>query len=155
MREKQQPVGICDHCLKPMPRERWYTRRGPRLYCDIDCRNTANSRNGNPVRIQKLQKRIERGEWINPRSVLSAEENSRLNSHASRLGRLREVVRGVWRNPALSPAARAKLSRPRKHSGALHRAIKKLRTGKMSDLSDEERVAWHEYRASLAKKHKS
>jgi hypothetical protein len=150
MREKQQPIGICDHCLKAIPRDQWYTRRGPRLYCPgPDCRNTANSRNGAPARLEKLQQRIERGEWVNPRSVLSDEENRRLNAQAGRLGRKREVQAGTWRNPALSAEARAKLSRPRKHSGALHRAIEKLRAGTTADLTDEERTAYRLYQRAL------
>ncbi len=150
MREKRQPVDICDHCLRPIPRETWYTRRGPRLYCpDTDCRNTANSRAGNQKRVEKLQARIERGEWRNPRSYLSDAENARLNANAARLGRLREVQGGTWRNPALSDQARAKLSRPRKHFGDLHRAIEKLRNGTMADLSDDERAAYIQYRRSL------
>lgn len=153
MREKQQPIGICDLCLKPIPRDQWYTRRGPRLYCPgPDCRNTANSRNGSPIRIAKQIERVKRGEWINPRSVLSDEENRRLNAQAGRLGRKREVDAGTWRNPALSAEARAKLSRPRKHSGALHRAMEKLRSGTMADLTEEERRAYRLYQKELRRR---
>ncbi len=147
MRNKQQPIGICDLCLTPIPHERWYTSKGaPRRYCpDTDCRNTANSRAGAPIRAEKQREHVRRGEWKNPAKLNppSREEQSK----RSRLGRLREVARGIWRNPALTPAAREKLSRPRKHSGALHRAMEKLRSGKMADLTDEERAAWRAYRA--------
>lgn len=150
MREKQQPIGICDLCLKPIPREQWYTRRGPRLYCPgPDCRNTANSRAGAPIRSAKAIERVERGEWFNPRSELSDEENRRLNAQAAQLGRKREVDAGTWRNPALSDGARAKLSRPRKHTGALANAIEKLRSGTMNDLTDKERAAYRSYRQAL------
>jgi len=144
MKPKQQPIGICDLCLAPIPREQWYTRRGPRLYCpDTDCRNTANSRAGAPIRAEEQREHVRRGEWQNPAKInppTGAEQARR-----SRLGRLREVARGLWRNPALTPAAREKLSRPRKHSGVLHRAMEKLRHGKMADLTDEERDAYRAY----------
>lgn len=66
MAEKVQPIGICDLCLAAMPRDRWYTRRGPRLYCSTDCRNTANSRAGAPIRTVKLKARVKAGTWQNP-----------------------------------------------------------------------------------------
>ena len=150
MREKQRPIGICDLCGASIPREQWYTRRGPRLYCpDTDCRNIANSRNGNAVRVAKMNERVRRGEWQNPRSFLSAEENARLNAHAGRLGRLREVAAGTWRNPALSDEARAKLSRPRKHHGILHRVLEKLRHGSVADLTEREKRAHRKYQQIL------
>jgi hypothetical protein len=62
---------------------------------------------------------------------------------------LREVADGRWRNPALTDEARKKLSRPRKHSDVLYAAIEKLRTMKMSDLTIEERDAYHAYRSEL------
>jgi len=50
------------------------------------------------------------------------------------MARKAEVSEGRWRNPALTDAARRKLSRPRKHTGALARAIDKARTGGMAGL---------------------
>ncbi len=147
MRDKQQPIGICDHCLQPMPRKMWYTRRGPRLYCGVDCKNTANSRNSKAIRAAKARERVARGEWQNPHFLNppTPEEQAR----RSHLARKREVERGTWRNPALSAAARAKLSRPRKHNDLVHRALEKLRIGTMADLTDEERDAYREYRRQL------
>lgn len=86
-----------------------------------------------------------RGEWQNPHHLNppSPEEQSR----RSRLGRKREVESGVWRNPALSTEAREKLSRPRKHDGALHSAIENLGRGvSLTELSDAERQAYSSYR---------
>ncbi len=150
MREKQQPIGICDHCLSPMPRAMWYTRRGPRLYCSIDCKNTANSRNGNAVRVEKLRARVRRGEWENPAKLNppSGEEQAR----RARLGRRREVEAGTWRNPALPDEARKKLSRPRKHRGLLHRVIEKLRHGSVADLTEREKRVHRAYRRSLKRR---
>lgn len=125
MATKKQPLGICDHCLAQMPEDRHFTSKGkPRLYCSRDCRNTANSRAGSKKRSVKAKARVRRGEWQNPHHLNppSPEEQAR----RARLGRLREVQAGTWRNPALSPEARKKLSRPRKHSGPLRQAIRKL-----------------------------
>ncbi len=152
MREKQQPIGICDLCLEPMPRAMWYTRRGPRLYCGIDCKNTANSRNGNAIRVEKLRQRVRRGEWVNPREYLSADEKRKLQSRISQLARRREVEAGTWRNPALPDEARKKLSRPRKHRGLLHRVIEKLRHGSVADLTEREKRIHRAYRRSLKRR---
>lgn len=144
MPDKTQPIGTCDHCLGPIPPGQWRTRRGPRLYCSLECRNTANSRAGNPVRVQKLRQAVQTGTWQNPaklRPPTPEEQSAR-----SRKGRLREVAEGRWRNPALTPAARAKLSRPRKHSGPLASAIERLKTGvSMSGLTIEEADAYRSY----------
>lgn len=148
---KQKPLGICDLCGAEIPKSRWYTSRGlPRCYCSRECRNTANSRSGSEIRRIKTLARIKAGRWINPKifQTITPEEQSR----RAKTGRLREVAEGRWRNPALTPEAREKLSRPRKHTGALHRAMEKLRHGKMSDLSDEEREAWYAYRKQLKEK---
>jgi hypothetical protein len=148
MAEKLQAVGVCDHCLGPIPPKEWYTRRGPRLYCSLECRQTANSRAGNPIRVEKIRERMKRGEWRNPshiRPPTPAEQ-----SHRARLGRKREVAAGTWRNPARDDAARAKLSRPRRHEGALHSAIEKLGRGlSMADLTDEEAAAYRARAAEL------
>ncbi len=150
MADKVKPIGICDLCGEQIPRGEWYTTKGqPRLHCSLECKQTANSRNGNPIRIAKLIKRIKAGLWKNPRADLDQGTISALNSAASKKGRLREIAEGHWRNPALSDQAREKLSRPRLHGGALHSAIEKLRTLSMQDLTDEERSAYHEYRAQL------
>lgn len=151
MAEKRLPIGTCDHCEGEIPVQDWYTSHGKlRRYCSIDCRNTANSRTGNPVRTAKLRQSVAEGRWQNParlRPPTSAEQATR-----SRKGRLREIAEGRWRNPALGPAARVKLSRPRKHGAdlVLHHALEQLRQGmKMSDLSAEERVRYQAYRREL------
>lgn len=144
MTAKQQPVGTCDLCLEPIPEDQWYTRRGSRRYCSIDCRNTANSRAGNEVRIAKLKRSVAEGRWQNPAKLnppTPAEQGER-----SRKGRLKEVAEGRWRNPALTDEARAKLSRPRKHEGALHRAFERMKQGdKLTELTEEERAAFSAY----------
>lgn len=144
MTDKGQPVGICDYCLGPIPPGEWYTRRGPRLYCSIDCRNTANARAGAAIISRKNKERIAAGTWRNPAELRPPTPEEQ--AHRARLGRLREVAAGRWRNPALDPAARAKLSRPRKHTGELASAIDKLNRGTMADLTEGERAAYHNYR---------
>lgn len=152
-RAKIKSVGVCDLCGGPIPRGEWYTSKGaPRLHCSIECRQTANSRAGNPKRIEKLRQAIARGEWKNPRALMTPEEISAAQSHASRTARTREVKEGHWRNPALGAKARKKLSRPRKHRGRLHRALELLRQGiKLRDLPDDLRAAHNRYRRRLAK----
>lgn len=149
MAEKKKPIGICDHCGKEMPEALHYTTKGmPRLYCSRECRNTANSRAGAHIRSKKGKERVRRGEWKNPHHLNppSPEEQAR----RARLGRKREVKEGRWRNPAKSPEARRKLSRPRKHSGELHSAIEKLGQGsKMEELTEEEQQAYRAYRRQL------
>lgn len=148
MSQKVEPLGICDFCKGPIPRQLWYTSKGkPRLYCSRDCRNTANSRAGASIRSVKQKERVRQGKWLNPmhiRPPTPAEQAER-----ARKGRLREIAEGRWRNPALDPAARAKLSQPRKHSGPLHRALEKLRFGSTADLTEEELQAHREYRRKL------
>lgn len=135
---KEQPLGICDHCLGKIPRKRWYTSKGkPRRYCCRDCRNTANSRAGAQARSEKAKARVARGEWQNPASI-NPPSPTVLSQRISCL-RQQEVAAGTWRNPALGAAAREKLSRPRKYSGDLHSAIEKLKRGKMSDLTEAEK----------------
>jgi hypothetical protein len=151
MADKVQPIGVCDNCLGPIPEGQWYHRRGPRLYCGVDCRNAGNSRAGAKVRQRKARERVARGEWQNPHHLNppTPEEQSR----RARLARSREVRAGTWRNPALTPEARKKLSRPRKHSGALHAALEKLRLGTpVAELTDEEREAHRAYRRELARR---
>lgn len=150
---KTRPLGVCDHCGGPIRRSEWYTsKRKPRRYCCRDCRNTANSRAGAPIRSVKILAHIRAGTWQNPHILhppTPAEQAAR-----ARKGRLREVRAGRWRNPALTLEARRKLSRPRRHSGALHAAIEKLRNGKMADLTPEERDAYRAYRRDLARRKK-
>ena len=106
MPDKTQPLGICDHCLGPIKPDEWYTRRGPRRYCSIECRNTGNSREGEPVRHAKLMERIEAGEWKPPQAFMTPDEISARQAKASRTSRLREVKQGRWRNPGTTPRAR-------------------------------------------------
>lgn len=148
MLTKTAPLGICDLCGNATPTP--YTSKGkPRRYCSVDCRNTGNSREGNPERIRKQNKRIERGEWVNPASIrppTSAEQADR-----ARKGRLREIAEGRFRLPGQSPEAKAKNSEPHKHSGALAEAIERLKHGKMSDLTAEQADAYRAYSREMQK----
>lgn len=150
MAEKIKPIGICDVCGATMPHQDWYTTKGtPRLHCSLECKQAGNSRVGNTKRILKIKKRIAAGLWKNPASDMTAEQISANNSRTSKTARLREVAAGRWRNPALSAAAKRKLSRPRKHRGALHRAIEKLRRGNMSQLTEAEKKAHRAWRKKM------
>ena len=153
MADKQLPLGICDNCGAPFPPGvSLYTRRGPRLYCSPECRNAGNSRAGAPIRAEKQRQRVASGEWHSPHDYMTPEQISLAQSKAARRGRLREVAEGRWRNPALTPEAREKLSRPRKHGDnpTLHRAIEKLRQGvRLVELPQDERDAYHQYQAQL------
>ena len=149
MPTKKHPLGVCDLCNGPISPGDWYTsKRRPRLYCSIDCRNTANSRNGNPERVRKLRIAVAAGAWQNPahlRPPTSAEQSDR-----SRQGRLREVAEGRWRNPGLTPEARAINSLPHKHSGPLAAAIEKLKVcRRLADLTDDEHAAYLAYSRAL------
>jgi hypothetical protein len=154
MSEKQSPLGICDLCHGAIPRDEWYTSKGkPRQYCSLDCRNTANSRVGAPIRSEKAQRRVRLGLWQNPRKALSPERIHELQMAASRKARLREVEAGRWRNPALDAAAREKLSRPRRHADnpLLHRAFELMRQGiKARDLPPDVRAAHNAYQRERA-----
>jgi len=154
MSEKQFPLGICDLCHGEIPRDEWFTSKGrPRLHCSLDCRNTANSRVGAPIRSEKARWRVRVGLWINPRKMLSRERIHEVQSRASRTARLREVKEQRWRNPALDPAAREKLSRPRRHADnpLLHRAFELMRQGiKARDLPPDVRAAHNAYQRQRA-----
>jgi hypothetical protein len=149
MAEKRAPIGICDQCGEPIPAGEWYTSKGrPRLHCSITCRQLANSRAGAPLRSKKAKIRVARGEWINP-ARLHPPDPAMIAAGISQ-ARKTEVAEGRWRNPALTSAARKKLSRPRKHSGALHRAIEKLKQGiRVADLAPSEQAAHRAYRRQL------
>lgn len=149
MKDKTAPVGVCDHCGGKIHPDDWYTHRGARRYCCTDCKNTANSRAGAPIRSDKAKERVAAGVWQNPRDLMTPEEIHLAQSHASRKARLREVREGRWRNPALSDEAREKLSKPRKHTGILHRVIEKLRGGSLRDLTPDERAAHDAWRRDL------
>lgn len=127
------------------------------MYCSRDCRNTANSQAGAAIRGQQTRERIERGMWVNPAS-LHAPDPEKVGLGVSRR-RKREVASGTWRNPGLTPEARAINSRPRKHSGLLARAMEILRRGRMADLTSEEADVYREYRRqqrlALQAKHNS
>jgi hypothetical protein len=154
MAEKQQPVGICDLCRDPIPEDLWYTRRGPRLYCSIDCRNTANSRTGATIRSAQGKQRVKEGRWQNPIKLNPPAPEKQ--SETARKLRLKEVAEGRWRNPALTDEARAKLSQPRKHAGELHRAMEHMKQGmKLKELAPEERAAYNEYQRSLRAQRKA
>jgi hypothetical protein len=112
------------------------------------CRNTGNSRAGNEERTRKLRQRIERGEWQNP-ARLHPPDLAKVAAGVSRAKRA-AVAAGTWVSPSVSEQARAKLSRARKHGGALHSAIEKLGGGgKVADLTEEEQEAHRQYRAEL------
>jgi len=152
MPNKTAPIGICDHCGRPFPANlSHYTRRKtPRLFCSIDCRNTANSRAGAEIIGRKTKERIERGEWINP-ATLNPPDPANIGAGVSR-ARKAEVEAGTWRNPALTDEARRKLSRPRKHGDnpLLHRALEQLKQGRrVADLTDAEAEAHRAYRREL------
>lgn len=149
MSAKTKPLGICDHCAGPIKPGEWYTsKRQPRRYCSRDCRNTANSRNGNPVRVAKLRESIRKGTWRNPVEIRPPTPDEQAGR--ARKGRLREVFESRWRNPAIDESAREKLSRARKHSPILHSALEKLRQGlRMNELTQEEREAHRAYRKQL------
>lgn len=148
MPAKTQPLGICDHCLGPIPPGQWRTRRGPRLYCSLDCRNTANSRAGAEERGRKARARVQAGAWQNP-AKLHPPDPANLSAGARRL-RLREVAEGRWRNPGLPPEAREINSRPHKHTGPLAAAIERLKAGaRMTDLTPDEAEAYRSYRRHL------
>ncbi len=157
MSAKTRAVGICDFCGGSIPPAEWYTTKGrPRLYCSIECRNTANSRAGNTKRIAKARERVARGQWRNPAppETYSSEEQSR----RARLGRQREVAEGRWRNPALSTEARQKLSRPRTHADnlQLHAILARLTRGEpLAEMTPEEKRIVSEYRKKLRAKRKS
>jgi|GEM_PF-2097130 len=150
---KRLPIGICDLCGEPFPAGvSHYTTKGkPRLHCSIECRQTANSRAGNPKRVRKVKERISRGEWENPSAFVREdatdeereEQRRRIGVGAKRI-RDAEVREGRWRNPALNDAAREKLSRPRTiDDPVLHRAIERLGHGEtMADLTTEEAEAY-------------
>lgn len=149
MADKIQPIGVCDHCLGPIDPRQWYTsKRKPRLYCSITCKNTAISRAyAAPVNRERMLAQIRDGSWVNPQvAPPSPAEQSR----RARLGRLREVAAGTWRNPGLTPEARAVNTLPHKHTGDLASAIEKLKAGAhVSDLTPAEADAHRAYRRAL------
>lgn len=149
MSDKTQKLGICDNCLGEIPKSRWYTSKGkPRRYCCVECRNAGNSHAGEATRYTKMMDQIRRGEWQNPAKLRPPTPEEQ--AEKARQARLAEVAAGTWRNPALSEAARTKLSRPRKHSGALADAIDKMNRGmSVADLTLEEQKAHREYRRAL------
>lgn len=146
---KTQPLGTCDHCHGPIPRDEWYTSKGkPRLYCSLDCRNTANSRAGAPIRSAKSKRRVRMGLWKNPLSLELPV--ARVRGDAMR----EQAKAGAWRNPALTDAAREKLSRPRRHADnpLLHRAFELMRQGvKARDLPPDARAAHNAYQRARAR----
>lgn len=151
--EKIRPIGICDQCGGSIPAADHYTSKGrPRLHCSPTCRATANSRAGAPIRSRKARERVAAGVWYNPRSEMTPEQISALQSRASRKARLREVAESRWCNPALAAAARRKLSRSRKHRGLLARAIDKANRGGMADLTPAEHRAYLRWRQELRDK---
>jgi DNA-binding transcriptional regulator YiaG len=161
MSEKTAPLGVCDLCGEDFPSNvPLYTTKGnPRRYCSRECRNTANSRAGASIRSDKAKSRVQRGEWENPSPLVREDATQEeIDAWRERMAagvsdaRQREVEEGTWRNPALDNEARAKLSRPRKHSDdpVLHSALEKLGAGaSVSDLTPEERDAHRAYRRQL------
>lgn len=149
--QKLKPIGICDQCGGPI-RMDWYTsKHQPRRYCSRLCRNTANSRQGAPIRSQKLKERVQAGIWFNPGARLTTDQRhiyACMGGAAAAAIFKSQVKDGTWRNPALSAGARRKLSRPRaKHNYLLHRAISKLSRGlKMADLTPDEAKLYRAYR---------
>lgn len=146
-REKRAPLGTCDLCGGPIPPGEWYTCKGkPRLHCSLECRQTDNSRTGAPVRSAKAKQRVADGTWVNPFDRMTPDEMFAHQSKAARTTRTREVAEGRWRNPGLTPAARAINSRPEKHGNnpTLHHAIELMGRGvKLSEMPQAERAAYN------------
>jgi hypothetical protein len=147
--EKRRPLGICDLCGDPIPEP--YTARGlGRLYCSTECRNAANSRAGSPVRRQKAIARFAQGLQVPP---MCLEDPATRGDHARKAARVhgeamrKQVEAGTWRNPALDPGARDKLSRPRLHGDnpTLHAAIEKRKRGGMASLTPAEHAAYMQH----------
>lgn len=93
---KTAPLGICDLCGSPIDDP--YTSKGkPRRYCSRDCRNTGNSRAGNPERIRKQRERIARGVPkgvpVNP-ATINPPDKAKIGASV-RLVRQREVEEGA------------------------------------------------------------
>jgi len=133
MTTKRAPIGICDQCGGRIPAAEHYTSKGrPRLHCSLECKQTANSRAGAPIRSRKAKERVRAGTWRNPRSGMTPEHISEAQSRASRKARLREVAEGRWRNPAL-----------------LARAIEKASAGGMAALTPAEHRAYLRWRREL------
>jgi DNA-binding XRE family transcriptional regulator len=160
MADKIKPLGVCDLCGERFPSGvSLYTSKGtPRLFCSLECRNTANSRAGAPIRSRKMHERIQRGEWQNPAESMTEEDR---REYARRGGQVRAkqhreaLAAGTWQNPANAPGAREKLSRPRRHGDnpLLHSAMKKLDSGlRMADLTLEEAAEYRRYRGRLRDK---
>jgi hypothetical protein len=161
MAKKIEPLGVCDNCGETFPeRVSPYTSKGvPRLCCSRRCRNALNSRRGAEKRSEMARARVRRGEWENPSPLMQddatqAEVEHYIAAMSAGVSRARkaEVEAGTWRNPALSPEAREKLSRPRVHGDnpVLHSALRKLGQGdSVGDLSTEEREAHRAYRRDL------
>lgn len=146
MTDKTAPLGICDLCGAKLDDP--YTSKGkPRRYCSVDCRNTGNSREGNPERVRKLHESVARGEWVNPHQVRPPTPEEQ--AARARKGRLREVAEGTWRNPGLTPEAREINSRPHKYSGPLAEAMERLKKGRMKDLTPEQAAAYLAYRQAI------
>ncbi len=138
----------CELCGRPLDEgDGRYTRKGKkRRFCSVTCRNAHNSRVGASIRSRKQRERVARGEWQNPVTLIQDDPEKLVRwkekvREGVRRARKQEVLEGRWKNPALSPEARAKLSRPRKHGDnpALHSALEKLRQGyRVADLTPEE-----------------
>jgi len=113
---------LCELCGRPLDEgDGRYTRKGKRRrFCSRECRNAHNSRAGAAIRAQKQRARVARGEWRSPLDAVR-DNPARYQAWRARVAegvrraRRQEVAEGRWRNPALSPEAREKLSRPRKH----------------------------------------
>jgi len=102
----------------------------------------------------KAKQRVAAGIWVSPLADETPEaEALRLARMGmkSRQVRRAEVEAGAWRNPALTPAARAKLSRPRTIlDPVLHQAQEKLNSGqRVADLTPEEQAAYRAHRREM------
>lgn len=147
----------CELCGRPVDAGGLgrYTSKGKRRrFCSRDCRNTANSRAGAPIRSEKALGRVASGEWQNPAEVMTRDQlrkAARLGGGARAKQHRAALEAGTWQSPADAPGARAKLSRPRVHSDnpTLHRAIEKLRGGSMADLTEAEANEYRVYRQQL------
>lgn len=156
MPEKIQAIGICDFCLGQIPPDlgNWTSKGTPRLHCSLVCRQTANSRIGNPIRVEKIRQAIQRGEWIRP-DTITKPDPANISAGVSN-ARKAEVAAETWRNPGLTDEARAINSMPHKHSGPLASAIEKLGAGsRMADLTTDEQEHYRAWRRQLRRNRRS
>jgi ribosome-binding protein aMBF1 (putative translation factor) len=152
---------LCELCGEDVDQHGlgYYTSKGkPRRFCSILCRNTANSREGAPIRAAIQQQRVKAGLWQNPGDFVTDEERrefARMGGAVRAEQHQEALDEGTWENPADAPGAREKLSRPRKHGDNpdLHRALEKLKAGgSVTDLTEAEAAAHRKYKRKVERR---